>query len=208
LAKPRENLKDRIYKRIKEDILLGKIKEDDSLLETDISNKFKVSRTPVREAFGKLEQEGLLTWVPRKGHQVKPVSYDDLLEIFSIRIFLEKGAASIGAKTISEEELEKMEYYNIYKDEKAIFDFNKQFHLSIVRAARNKRLLKITEGLIDDSRRILMFDPYMQEKETLGIGEHARIIEALRSRDPLEAEKAVEEHLIATRRRIHESLLK
>lgn len=201
------NLKERVYKQIKQEIIEGNFKPSEHLLETSLAEKFKVSRTPIREAFSKLEQDGYLQWVPKKGFQVRELNHKDLLEIFYIRIILEKGAATLAAKRIKEEDISLMEHYCNYKDEALIYSYNKEFHLLVARASGNSHLVEMLDKAIDSVRRILMLDPYMNFKESVGMEEHYRVIEALKNRDPEQAGKEMENHLVATRRRIHESLI-
>lgn len=207
MAVRKKNLKTRIYEIIKKEIMSAKIKPNDQLLETKLAERFSVSRTPVREAMGMLSMEGLIKPLPKNGYFVESVGYKDMLEAFHIRILLEKGAASLAAARISKEDIEELKGLCEYTDFEEIWDFNKKFHMIIARASENSRLIKYIDQSINDVKRVLMVDPFMNLLESDGEEEHFKIIEALSARDSQQAGLAMEEHLINTRKRIHEQLL-
>lgn len=203
------DLKDQVYNIIKDEINKGNIKANQHLLATELSKKYNVSRTPVREAFSMLEKEGYLKGIPKKGYRVMMLSHNDLLEIFMIRLLLEKGAAFLAADKIKTADIDKLFTYCDYRgaDDKQIYDYNKKFHLTIARASGNSRLYKIIDRSIDDVSRILALDPYMQVESYSGSSQHLKIIEALQQRNAQLAGEMMEKHLLQTRKRIHEAML-
>ena len=98
---------DAVFETLENEILTGVYKKGDIITETEISTKLSVSRTPVREAIRRLEQEDLLKEIP-KGHVVVGISNEDILDIYDIRIKIEGEVAKRCAENVTEEELKKM----------------------------------------------------------------------------------------------------
>src|SRR6056297_3078489 len=101
-------IRDRVYEILRKRIFASKYEVGTKLVETEIAEQMNVSRTPVREAFRKLEIEGLVEHKPRKGIFVKGLDKNDIKEIYSIRSVLEGLASKNAAKNINEEEREKL----------------------------------------------------------------------------------------------------
>lgn len=99
----------RVFKRLREDILKGRYKQQDELREATIGKELGVSRTPVREALRQLELEGLVTIVPNKGAYVTGISQKDIWDIYQMRQYLEGMCARWAAEHITEDQLEELE---------------------------------------------------------------------------------------------------
>src|SRR3990172_655958 len=78
-----------VFEHLRHEILRGNLNHGERLIETDIAKRLKISRTPVREAFRKLENEGLVVYSPGRGVTVSKLSADDMQEIYSIRAVVE-----------------------------------------------------------------------------------------------------------------------
>ena len=89
----------RVFQRIREDILKGKYKQNDELKEATLGKELGVSRTPVREAMRKLELEGLVVMIPRRGAQVANITEKDLNDVLEVRIALENLSIEICSKS-------------------------------------------------------------------------------------------------------------
>ena len=101
------SLSSRVFQRLREDILSGKYAEHDELRENTIGKELGVSRTPIREAMRKLEQEGLVVMIPRRGAQVANITEKDLNDVLEVRIALENVAIEKACKLITEEDIEQ-----------------------------------------------------------------------------------------------------
>jgi len=101
-------IRDMIYDSIRQAIFEGELKAGDRLVEKELAEKMKVSRTPIREALRKLEAEGLIRHVPRKGVVVKDFTKEEIIEIYSIRQALEALAITYTIKNITKEEIKKL----------------------------------------------------------------------------------------------------
>lgn len=198
----RENgytLKQKIYQRLFNAILTGKLKPGERLLEEEISSKLKVSRTPVREAIKELEMQKLVTITPYKGAVVSQATYEearDLLEVCTVleNYFCRKATEKCTDNNIKQimESLEK--YEAAYKDnnleEMMIMDF--KFHTLISEISGNKaatEVYNIVRARMNIIR--LMTLPFF-DRGKLSLLEHMEIAKAIEERSP---EKATEKAL-------------
>ena len=130
---------------LRNDILSQKIKTGEKLLEQRICNEYKVSRTPVREAFIQLELEGLLENIPNRGAFATGFSKQDIEDIFHLRKSYEKVALKWAIERITDDELESlneayefMEFYTKRRDYQKIMNINAKFHELIYKATKNR----------------------------------------------------------------------
>ena len=124
----------------------GVLKPGEWLKENDLADELLVSRTPVREAIRKLEQEGYVVTVPRRGAYVASVSIRDINEIFEIRSALEALACELAAERITDEEQERLERLLVAigraieeRDMDRIVQTDIEFHELLYQAARDHR---------------------------------------------------------------------
>ena len=103
------SLSGKVFRTLSEQILSGKYQTGDELREVTVGKELGVSRTPVREAFRKLELEGLVTSIPNKGTYVNGISRDDVQDIYMIRSRLEGLAARLATRRITPEQINEME---------------------------------------------------------------------------------------------------
>jgi DNA-binding GntR family transcriptional regulator len=135
------------YDQIKEAILSGTLRPMERITESDVASRLGLSRTPVREAFGRLAAEGLIVVVPQRGSFVSQLRIDDILEIYQIRTPLECLAARIAAETIDESALAVLDRLveveaasQGARSTKDSLDANVEFHRIIIECVRNRRL--------------------------------------------------------------------
>ena len=102
-------LRDVVFENLREAIVEGRLKPGQRLMEVQLAEQLGVSRTPVREAIRKLELEGLVVMLPRKGAYVANMSLKDLIDVLEIRASLEGLAASLAAERITDEDIKKLE---------------------------------------------------------------------------------------------------
>lgn len=123
-------LRDVVFENLREAIVEGRLKPGQRLMEVQLAEQLGVSRTPVREAIRKLELEGLVVMLPRKGAYVANMSLKDLKDVLEIRASLEGLAASLAAERISDEDIKKLEFI--------IEEFNDSINESNVEALLKK----------------------------------------------------------------------
>ena len=125
-------------------------------MELQLAEELGVSRTPIREAIRKLELEGLVLMVPRKGAYVATFSMKDVVEVFEIRGALEGLAAALAAERITDEELEELQRQLVKSSElieqadlNGMVEVDTGFHQILYQASRNQRLAQIINNLRD-----------------------------------------------------------
>lgn len=210
LKETEESYSKEIYKKIKNDILNFRIKDGEFITLSELAEKYKVSKTPVRDALGALEIEGYLKSLPRKGYLVKPVTQKSIREAFEMRMIFEVAAAKIAIKTAGDDELkcilklaEEFPDGNITNINNLNFfnRLNNEFHMSIVKAAHNSLLMETGLNIMENLSRILVSDSYnldfTNEKK-----EHKDIAQALINRDADKLERLISEHIIELENRV------
>lgn len=206
-------LREAVCNAIRDAINNGVLKPGDRLMEIQLAEELGISRTPVREAIRKLEMEGFVVMIPRRGTYVTDISLKDVTEIYEIRISLDMLAASLAAERINDDELEEMDRqllltskYNIDTEMEKIVACDSVFHDVLYRAARNERLVTIINNLRDqltNMRGRTMAQPG-RLAETLT--EHRILLDAIASRDPEAAAAAARSHIENAERTLMESL--
>jgi DNA-binding GntR family transcriptional regulator len=189
------------YERLRADILSGRYPPGSVLLETVLSKEYGVSRTPVREALGRLNSNGWLERMPR-GFRVRVRSTDEILEIYGVRILIEAASAEQAAENRNAVDLVQLEYLSVGLDGSGAAAQqrlqNKRWHEALRGAAHNDTLTRLLVEL--DSLLII----YAQKKRREsapdpGIADHLAVFEAVRDRDGAAAKAAMAIHLARAR---------
>lgn len=195
-------LRELVFEALREAIVNGTLAPGERLMEVQLAEELGVSRTPVREAIRRLELEGYVVMVPRKGAYVASMSAKDVADVFEIRTALEGLAAELAAERITEEELEELErklHYVALRVEEGdlekLVEADTEFHDLLYRASRNQRLVQIIGNLREQIQRFraasLATPGRMQET----LEEHKKIVEAVAKRNGALARRLAEEHI-------------
>ena len=195
------SLVERIYQKLRLDIYSSKIHQGAMLTEQEIADSFNVSRTPVREALRKLEQEGLITIIPKKGSIVKQITLQDILEMDQIRELLEPYVAKIAAQTIDVDLLIPLEKQLIDLKSKTpsqqncleLLELDGQLHNAIMQFNSNSRINSILNNLRKSFNLIRLKGATSRYQDS--INEQLEIIGALKERNGKAAEKAMFKHI-------------
>ena len=149
-------LRDVVFENLRSAILEGKLKSGQRLMEVQLAEQLGVSRTPVREAIRKLELEGLVVMLPRKGAYVANISVKDLMDVLEIRASLEGLGASLAAERRNDEDIKNLEELEVEFEEAVrtqnidmLLKKDIEFHECIFKAANNKKLEKMINTLWD-----------------------------------------------------------
>ena len=211
-------LRDQITDILRQDIISGKLKSGEKISERDISLRFNVSTAPAKEAIRTLNMEGLLQTFPRKGTYVSDIFDSNLVQMVHLRGVIEGVGAYWGTKNITDQDIDKMEnclklFSELLKkdlNDKEVIDqitqTNYSFHRILSIAAKNSYLdqLILTMGSINNTIRQLYYRTYVDAKDyQISFEEHKAIYEAVRKRDPDEAEAITVKHI----RRVADSVL-
>ena len=184
-------LRELVCENIRQAIIDGTFSPGERLMEIQLADEMGVSRTPVREAIRKLELEGFVVMIPRRGTYVADISIKDITEIYEIRISLDILAAGLAAERITDEELEQLNGYLIEigqhianNDMDKIVEVDTAFHDMLYTASRNERLRSIRGRSMSYPGRLV---------ETMD--EHRNLVEAIAAHDVERAQYAARIHL-------------
>jgi len=190
------------YQAILAAIRDGIYRPGDPLREEEVAARLSVSRTPVREALGRLQEKGLLEAAPGRGVAVSILSMRQIFELYAMREELEGIVARYAARHATEAEIANLERLNAQfaaaaDDPKLAAQWNRQFHARLYDAARNRYLRQAVEDL-QETIALLPDTTFIQEGRTAtATEEHVSIMEAIRRRDAEGAEKAAVDHIKA-----------
>ena len=195
-------LRELVFESLREAIISGMLGPSARLMEIQLAEEMGVSRTPVREAMRKLELEGLVVMIPRKGAYVAGLSLKDIADVFEIRGALEGLAAELAAERATDEELEAMERYLVKISEEIesgdlakVVETDTDFHSLIYKASRNARLSQIINNLREQIQRYRTTSLSFPGRMKIALEEHRKIVEAVSSRDGELARKLAQEHI-------------
>ncbi len=206
------SIADQIFEQLEHDILIGEYSRGDVLTEMSLTSKLGVSRTPIREALRRLEQEHIIEDTS-KGAVVIGISREDMLDMYEIRVHTEGLCAARAAKNITPEQLEKMKdildlqhFYiekrsegDVQENTDNIKELDSQFHELLYICSASKAYVDM---LLPIHRKMIKFRKasikrHSRAKES--IKEHLAIYEALKNSDSELANKLATEHVINAR---------
>lgn len=195
-------LRELVFESLREAIIQGKLGPGERLMEIQLAEEMGVSRTPVREAIRKLELEGLVVMIPRKGAYVAGLSLKDIADVFEIRRALEGLAAELASERATDEELEEMERYLVKISEEIetgdvdkVVETDTGFHSLLYKASRNERLTQIINNLREQIQRSRTTSLSYPGRMKIAVEEHRKIVEAVSARDGELARKLAHEHI-------------
>jgi DNA-binding GntR family transcriptional regulator len=207
------SLKEKIIRDLRDAIVNREYKPGAHITEAALCERFKVSRTPVRESLNQLEKEGFIKIVSGAGAKVVKLSLKETLDIYDILIILEGTSSRLACSNISDDQIQKLEEYNYLfekaKDQKnteLLFELNARFHWLITQATRNAYLIDMRANfrlLVD---RIARLFPSIPGQLDATLVEHKHVIDALKSKNQALAEFTMREHLEAAKRKLQEYL--
>ena len=206
-------LRDVVFNTLRQAILKGELKPGERLMEIALAEKLGVSRTPIREAMRKLELEGLVVMIPRRGAQVANITEKDLNDVLEVRIALENVAIEKACTRMSEEDMGRL-WLAAKEFERTMAEGNLvrlaeadvAFHEIIYRASDNKRLNQVLNNLREQIYRYRV--EYLKEEETRNVlvKEHEELTKAIRQRDVKKAQEISFCHIENQRRAIIQSI--
>ena len=195
------SLADQVFEHLETDILSGKYQKGESLTESKLSAELGVSRTPIREALRRLEQEHLIEEAP-KGVVVVGISEKDLEDIFTVRLKLEGPVAAMAALNYTDEQLavirEALEFQEFYlnkNDPDRIKSMDSRFHETIYKMSGSTVLYDVLEPLHKKILKYRKASVSNTSRAEASVAEHRAIYEALAARDSQKVERLVTEHL-------------
>ena len=176
-------LRDVVFNTLRKAILRGELKPGERLMEIQLANKVVVSRTPIREAIRKLELEGLVLMIPRKGAEVAQITEKNMQDVLEVRKALEELSVQLACERITPEQVEEMkmaaeDFRKVLKsgDVTKIAEADVKFHDIIFAATNNQRLITLLNNLREQMYRFRV--EYLKQKECYPqlLEEHDKLI--------------------------------
>jgi DNA-binding GntR family transcriptional regulator len=191
----------RIFKELESDILSGHIKPRERLIEMDLISRFGVSRTVIREVLKSLEAKGLVRATPYRGVMVADLTVEEIEEIYFLRIEIEKIAARLVIRHITEKEINHLKKFSrevekhLREKTPQMIEADSEFHRMIIRACGNRYLSEMIDYLRTKAH-IVRFNAWsLPHRIEQSIIEHRELIKTIENRDLSQFEKLVVKHL-------------
>lgn len=202
----------RAYEQIRRAIVEGRYQAGQRLVEKNLGEEFDVSRTPVREALRTLESEGLVVSLPNKGSVVRPLSEQDIYDIYDLRVRLESLAGEQAAHDPQPEQLALLEAANEdfaallptfngndLDSVRGIEAVNRRFHQGFIAMADSWRLTQLLARTVDAVLVFQNFQSYEPEELKRSLLFHQLIAQAIARRSPQRAGRLISEHILLGR---------
>jgi DNA-binding GntR family transcriptional regulator len=198
----------RIYKELKLDIVTCTLEPGLSISELEMCQRYKASRTPVREACRKLCSESLMQMIPFRGYSIPSLTIEEYRNLNELQAVVEPAVAALAAERATEvqvKEIESWASYEYYPGQKnsyyTFLEWNRNFHICIAAASRNHAFLDVVRNVQTRLMRyyyqVIVMDSYGKEL----IAEHQDLMRAIKARNPELARTRATDHLVHTNRR-------
>ena len=204
-----------IYERLKRDILTFEFRPGERLVELELCDRYEVSRTPVREALRRLEDDGLIVSRDKGGRVVKGLDISDYEDVYAVRAVLETYAVSDLANRPELPDIDALQYgwLDGYSAETADLDGayvvpDERFHMNLARATGNAYLVESMERVHDRLHTIRSFDFTVRERLIVSEGQHIAIGQAIRHHDAAQAAALMQEHIDQSKDEIRTIMLR
>lgn len=195
-------LRDVVFNTLRQAILRGELKPGERLMEIQLANKLGVSRTPIREAIRKLELEGLVLMIPRRGAEVAQITEKSLRDVLEVRGALEELAVQLACLRMTPEGVEELkkaaaEFERVLGDEDitVVAEADVAFHDLIYMATDNERLISLLNNFREQMYRYRV--EYLKKKEFHAklLKEHLEIISAIENGECDRAKEVTSRHI-------------
>ena len=198
----------RIYRELKQDIVTCTLKPGLSISEQEMCDRYRASRTPVREACRKLCGESLMHMIPFSGYMIPPLTIEEYRNLNELQTIVEPTAAALAAERATDAQIKEIETWASYKyhngQENSYYTFlewNRSFHICIAAATRNDAFLDVVRNVQTRLMRyyylVIVMDSYGEEL----VEEHQRLVRAIMAGNSELARTHAIEHLANTNRR-------
>ena len=190
------------YEALKHAIITGEIPAGERIVETDYAERLHISRTPLREALRKLERDGLVEYVLRRGVVVRAFTIADVEEIYTIRNALEMLTLPAIVKNATEEDiaalkehLREMDEVMAHGDIETLSPMARAFHSQLTGLCRQNRILRVIEGQDEFITRFSAMAIRQENRRTQAHEEHYKLVEYVEKRDLEHLEKLMRKHI-------------
>ncbi len=201
-VRKKKSMREEVYESLKRSILYGKLKGGQRLIEEQLADQVGISRTPVREAFHKLERDELVTRLPKGGFAVREFTKEDVEEIFGIRSALESYAAYLATVhmapdkiSILERKLKESEDALERGDNDKVVQLHTEFHDLLYKCCKSRKLVEMINTFRDYFYRYRPALLHIEDGISYSNQDHRQMLEAMKKKNPRLAERLVRKHL-------------
>ena len=201
IKQERPRLADMVYNQLLEAIRTGAISDDERLVQEKLADEMQISRTPVREALLRLEQEGILVVSKRGGFQVYRMSHNEVHELYQARAAIEGQAVRILASKVDMKKMRDLRAL-IEKEEnisspsiEAYFTANRNIHRKIVELSNNRYLLEMFDNIWNRGVSYNLFAAIAKIDLAKSLGDHLKLVDAIETGNPTIAVEAIVDHI-------------
>lgn len=196
----------RIVETLKRDLIKGTLAPDTLIVEAQIGARFGVSKTPAREALLRLSEMGFVTVIPGKGYTVTKLSWQQIKDLFEVRLLLECSAVELAVARATAADIEEFKAAAVLPRRpsmtvESLLDANLKFHRAIWKATRNGRLVQMVSDVMDDLMRAMHTAMLSEDRDEMA-KQHLELTALIAKKQTAEARAAMAEHVDATRRRL------
>lgn len=195
-------LRDVVFNTLRQEILTGKMKPGERLMEIHLANKLGVSRTPIREAIRKLELEGLVIMIPRRGAEVAQITWKSLKDVLEVRRALDVLAIELACERMSQEGIgslykacETFEAATRTQDTRKIAEADVALHDIIVASTGNNRLIQLVNNLAEQMYRYRFEYLKDESQHRMLVREHKEMYQSIVNGDKAAAANVVKKHI-------------
>lgn len=208
--RPSGSLSERVYQGLKHDIIRGVFRPGEALTEKDLARRYRGSRTPVREAAVRLQQEGLMQIVANRGYFITPITIQSVNEIYDFRAAVEGACAELAAHGKSDAVLlERIQLlaktqYGVDDRESYVqfIEADTEFHVAIAQLTRNPLLVRAVADMRSQMERIMFASIDVGYYGEVPVREHCEIVEAIQKHDAPLARKRMCEHIYISKDKV------
>jgi DNA-binding GntR family transcriptional regulator len=200
-------LGDAAYEWIKRDIVRCVLRPGADVTETELGDRYKTGKAPVRAALLRLRQDGLIRALPRRGYKVGAITVHGVNDVFEMRMLLEPGAARLAVGRVDGELLSRLRTLcqSLYttgdrESEEAFLRANRDFHVSLAQATGNERLAAAIADLLDATERLVYLGLRMKDRISGLLEEHTLLLDAVAAGDADRAAAIASAHVEASRK--------
>ncbi len=205
-------MRDGVYERLRNDILSCVFKPGSQIHEQDLAQRYEVSKSPIRDALLRLQEQQLVEVLPRKGYRIKAISVSDAREMYEMRLLLEQACLRGAIDHATDAKLGAFDRFlkvprNI--DLPAWIAYNRDFHIAIAHACGNQRMARASIEVIEQFDRLTYTGvSSLGDHAALQrfVGEHGEIVRAMQARDKRKACALAREHIENSRKRLLDQL--
>jgi DNA-binding GntR family transcriptional regulator len=204
------SLQDSAYQEIKRRILRAEYRPGEQIHTGQICAQLLIGRTPVHLAMHRLESDGLIEIMPRRGIVVKPIDRAEMMELIEARHMIEPEVAALAAARASDREFAAMrailDRIPGITDSEEFMETDLEFHRAIAMAARNQPLMEFLAGMHQQCTRLYFISVSTKAHDRRIINEHEEIFDALVRRDSDAARVALRKHIESLRNNVRDLL--